>query len=189
MGGEFFQRCQREVGDAVAVPVGQQLRGCKADVAPQCNQLQVSLAAHLADNLVHGAVDLAFHNLPQLTTGGAVSLQRFPQPERAQPIRVRRNYVPRLQQQHLGAAASHLGDQGARLLERRLPLEQRLNAQVGHAVDVGFVQGLDVKPGGDVNAVDERQPVRRLAHGTGGHHANALRIGNAVFLENAAIAL
>ena len=88
--------------------------------------------------------------------------------------------------EHLCAATTHFDDD--RSSGREIFFSQSwLNPQKRHTADFGFVENVHVNSGGNVNSVDEREPVRRLAHGARRDAAQGTAFDDAVRVEHLAV--
>ena len=95
--------------------------------------------------------------------------------KRAQAIGVRIDDVAPFDQEQLGAAAADFRDDATGPAgQGRIGEQKRLDAEKRDADHLGFVERLDLKAGGDVDAIDERQAVGRFADGAGRDDANLL---------------
>src|SRR5690606_14126702 len=187
-GAEFLELSHLDPAQRFRVPLLQQFAGGKPHVAPQRDHFASPGDVDVRGKLLQRTADLVLHDLADPIGGSAVAMQVLPQPQRPQPVRVRIGDLAPLDQQQFGAAAPDFGDHDARL-EHLLQFRQvRADAAVGDAVDLRLVERFDVEPGADVNAVQKRQPVRRLTHGTGRDHANVRRVGDLVLLQLLAVA-
>src|SRR5262249_36947760 len=158
-------------------------------VSAHRDQLDRSVAANVLGNLRDCAVDVRLHDVPHLERRGTEGFERLAKAEAPEAIGVRINNVGPFGHQQFGAAAAHFGHQGAAGGQRRVGEQKRLHAEERDANNFCFVERLDLKAGGDVNAIDEGQAVGRLAYGAGGDDADLGRVFDAVFLEDSPVAL
>jgi len=98
---------------------------------------------------------------------------------------MRKQNPPLAQAERLGAAAADLDGEEMAAAQRLVTPQQRLDAQIGQAVDFRFIHDVDGDVGGDVEAIEKRVAVGGLAHRTGGHRAHPLRRFDPVLAQHA----
>ena len=96
-------------------------------------------------------------------------------------------HVPSLDDQQFGAAAADFADDRRRFGEPRFGRQQRLDAAVRHSMHLGLVHWLDGESRRDVDAIDERQLVQRLADCARRDHPHLVEMPDAVLFQLATV--
>src|SRR5690606_37331656 len=93
--------------------------------------------------------------------------------------------VPFFHQQDFGTTAADVDNQATRLRQVFVGHQEWLNAEKRDAIDLGFVDWVDLQASGNVNAVDEGEHIARFADGARGDHPNLIGAVDLVLAKDA----
>jgi hypothetical protein len=158
------------------------------NIATDRYDLNLLTRIHIFVDLMHDPANTCLDDGALLVLRCLEFIDLFENAKRAETVSIRKEHVPTSNHQDLGAATPHLDDDGLHRGQDRVGLKHGLDSHVGDPVDLSFVQRLDFQTGGDVDAIDERKSIRRLAYGAGCHHTDLVRTGDPILQHESPIA-
>jgi CHAD domain-containing protein len=163
----------REVPRAEAGVVPHDLIGDEARVPAEGEEVlrlpQRHLAADVLDDVLHGALKEPHPLVVAAVPRGEVLAHA----DRAEGVGAGVDGLAPAQEREVGAAPSHLDEEGVPAREGLVLLESLAHRDVGEAVLLGAVDRLDVDARAQAHAVEEGVAVDRLAHRARRHRAVA----------------